>query len=570
MNRPPALQRLIDARREVDAWDGGEFSSPPYHLCTEAETALAALQGAERESTIRGTIEALAAGDTDVRAQAARAAGVLGIASAADELVTLLGDADADVRDECVAALVKIAPERALPAVVEAGARVAGFRLEDAANAAVEALGAGALPWLARSDAGPLDAKRAWNRLYALDAAGCERALAARLATHDVRWVIGISDFVVQNGGAWAIPLFRQLANSSDSRLRSAAARAFAAIVPAPDDSIFQTLAKSRGGVPTFVALRAVFALGHRTQRPVAARAIQATPRDSASQQELFEHLSKIVHEPWEEESRPIVVQTVRRALLEQTDGKLLSAVVLTAARAEAFDVAPGVVRTLGLWNWYELSDSVDEYLRVNASGMRDALAAAIEEGLSDGADERDRATARTAAYFLGKTRDGGTKRAVLARAVREGPLEIRNMAAIALRMLEIDDDGLVAAAQLRTDEAILTLGHFRDERVVPIARHYLLELEDGKEVTPVEWYRVVLRSIEALALIGGPPQIDLVGQKLTHFDFRIRRDAAEALGKTKDRAAQPYLEPLLKDPHKQVKDAAQRALVAIGAKPGS
>lgn len=567
MAHPHILQRLADARREIDAWDGGEFSSPPNHLYRDVAADLPKLSDVERASLVEG----LAHSDPAIRREAAHAIETLRIVAAADALFPLLGDGSEDVRDAAASALAEIAPERALPAIVEGGVKVSRRSLESAATAAAHALEAGAIAWLERSDADPYDAgKSAWSRLYRYHRAECEPVFARKLGGGELRWVMGISAIIVQSGaGEWALKPFRTLARSADARIREAAARALAKTDGSPHDAVLEAVARARGAY-AISAVRTAVAAGRRTQKPIAARLIAATPWDTGARQELFDELASLCREPWEKVSHPAVEEAVRDALEARAtattpeDAKLLQHAIRTATAIGASALAREVVATLGVRYWSELSDAVKEYANATGPAVTDELARAVAEGLEPGASAEIQERAYVAAHLLATAPSGDTHEAILVRALRHGTRRIRGSAADTLRALDLRDEALVDSAEDGVSEAIRALVAFGDRRVVPIVLAHLGRIRDGEPIAPNERYWLLASCIRALGKMSGAEAVPVLGALCTHADLRLRRDAADALGETAADSARPFLQRLLKDDESQVRSAAQKALALL------
>jgi HEAT repeat protein len=115
--------------------------------------------------------------------------------------------------------------------------------------------------------------------------------------------------------------------------------------------------------------------------------------------------------------------------------------------------------------------------------------------------------------------------------------------------------------------DALARLG---DARVVDVALTRAADVLAGAPIpNAAEPAWLCSSAVRALGCFTGDARaFEALGRSLRHVELRMRRDAATALGKALDVRAVPLLQPLLMDPEKQVRSAAQSALTALGRNP--
>jgi hypothetical protein len=342
-----ALQRIVDAQAAIDAHDS-ESIPTPYGALEEAIRGLAELDAAERARVIA----LLADSDVRIRCTAANACATLQLdANAA--LLAGITDPNEQFREACGAALISIAPDTALIALVDSGAPIAAGVLCNAATAAVTALGLDALGWIEQSGLAPYACgEAAWTALYALDPEVTTRAMERGLARGTFTWVEGISAHVIAHGGDWAGPAFAVLAQSHDPTISRPAAKALAAIGgTATIESLLKVVEERSHMWGRGEAMTAVFAVGRRTATPVAARVIALVKASAEDQMVLMTELASFENATWE--PREVIAGAIRAALALE-DAKSVAAAVRAAAAMQLESLADDIAATLGHRWWYE------------------------------------------------------------------------------------------------------------------------------------------------------------------------------------------------------------------------
>lgn len=304
------------------------------------------------------------------------------------ELEHGLADPELEVRDACAKALARVAPASALPTLVERGSIVSLSVLSLCAQAAVAALGAGALAWVVKSGLSPLDGKAAWAALYDLDPRETSKVLEQGLMTGTSSWALGVSDLVCAKGGEWARPAFSVLARLPDGPVKIAAAEALAKVGDETRVDVVLALLGTAGETwPRDVTVRLAFLMGRRTETPVAERVIAATGPSVSEQRQLMEELTRLAGSAWEASARAPIEGAVRKALAHSDDRTVTAAV--RAATAWGFDaLVDEVVATFHPPERGDPSVRTDFFLRAGAlEVLRRALDHADMKRRRDAAD---------------------------------------------------------------------------------------------------------------------------------------------------------------------------------------
>ncbi|MFO0597159.1 MAG: HEAT repeat domain-containing protein [Myxococcaceae bacterium] len=572
MTLDDAIADLVAAQAEIDSWDH-DFTPAPYHLYDEAAAALAQVPEGERANVV----ELLRSPRVDVRREAAHACAIWKLGGVHDALVAGLADEHADVRDACGDALVATAAETALGLFADRRAQLSKRVLQAAAIAAFEALGLAVMPWLERVDLTPdttIGERDVWSRLAALDRDAVGAVLERHVASGRYDWVYGASYLLRHfGGGAWVRPAFLPLLQHRDTSISTIAAEVLQKFGDA--ESLEALLATARAATHPWQrhsAVQGALNVGLSAKVAVVERAAPLLANDERSQLMLMEALARLVDAAWEPR---LALERLVRQGLHHVEPKVVAAAIQAALALQLDALLPDVTATLSHRRWYdnELSSARGAYLAWRPEATLGALAAAVERGLASGSSG-DLELATRATWVLMKAPGGRAHAELVRRALASTHAELRSAAAATLAEFGVgsETESLLERARLGAPEEssvmLKALARLRVPAAVDVALNRIADVLAGAPIpndAPSAW--LCAAAIDVFeAWPTDARAFDALCRSLRHREMRMRRDAAQALGRVGDRRAVALLEPLVDDREKQVREAAQTALGALNA----
>jgi HEAT repeat protein len=182
-------------------------------------------------------------------------------------------------------------------------------------------------------------------------------------------------------------------------------------------------------------------------------------------------------------------------------------------------------------------------------------------EALSD----KDPMTRSLAVQSLGSLKYAAAKSKLAELLTTDPSTEVREAAAVSLRQL--GDPQVVGALGKAVNDpapnvrvtALMGLSYYRDAKVRPV-------VEAATKDKSVEVRRT---AIYVLGRLGDPAAVPVVRTLLKDADSTVRAGAAQSLGELHAMDAKADLSPLLKDPEKTVQASTARALLMLGDSAG-